>query len=550
MKILAKQNRELIMINAQNTQNENDAEKIILQVPEQYEDFNKKIVFITPDGNVWDIITNNEYLIKKAITKYKQVDFYIWLTKGDVDFRSQTKTLKFYQNVDASDEITDEEIGKVNTVVNLLEEEITKVKNLESQIDGKLEEVDTAIQETENLDLDAEKVGQTTTVTLTKKDGTTKTVHIDDGVDLQFMWQGTSLGIKTAEQSEYTFVDLQGEKGDKGDSGTDGISPVVSINKSGKSTTIQITDINGTHTATINDGLDGTGSGDMLKSDYDTNNNCIVDNSEKVNGHTVESDVPANAKFTDTTYANATQESDGLMSKEDKQKLDSLSNYDDTTIKEEINTKANASDVYNKSEIDEKETTLNSTINQTKIDLQKNIDNTRTELQSNIDEKANTSDVYNKTEIDDKETTLNNSIDTKQNKLTAGTGIEITGENIINNIQGNYSTEEVKIGKWIDGKSLYRKVIVYKTTKTVGSINAVTNIPISHNISNLDRIVKYSMLDSVDTIYPLIGGSGSSLTQMAKFNYYDSTIINFRLINTTITARTFYIILEYTKTTD
>ena len=226
MKILAKQNRELIMINAQNTQNENDAEKITLQVPEQYEDFNKKIVFITPDGNVWDIITNNEYLIKKAITKYKQVDFYIWLTKGDVDFRSQTKTLKFYHNVDASDEITNEEIGRVNTVINLLEEEITKVENLESQVDGKLEEVDTAIdnihtalQETENLDLDAEKVGQTTTVTLTKKDGTTKTVHIDDGVDLQFMWRGTSLGIKTAEQEEYTFVDLQGVQGQRGEQG-------------------------------------------------------------------------------------------------------------------------------------------------------------------------------------------------------------------------------------------------------------------------------------------------------------------------------------------
>lgn len=222
MKLFAKQNRELIMINAQNTQNENDAEKITLQVPEQYENFNKKIVFVTPDGNVWDIITNNEYLIPKAITKYKQVDLYIWLTKGDVDFRSQTRTLKFYQNVDASDEITDEEIGRVNTVVNLLEEEITKVENLESQIDGKLEEVDTAIdnihtaiQETENLDLDAEKVGQTTTITLTKKDGTVKTVHVDDGVDLQFMWQGTSLGIKTAEQSEYTFVDLQGIQGEK-----------------------------------------------------------------------------------------------------------------------------------------------------------------------------------------------------------------------------------------------------------------------------------------------------------------------------------------------
>ena len=54
---------------------------------------------------------------------------------------------------------------------------------------------------------------------LTKKDGTTKTVHIDDGVDLQFMWQGTSLGIKTAEQSEYTFVDLQGATGPVGPQG-------------------------------------------------------------------------------------------------------------------------------------------------------------------------------------------------------------------------------------------------------------------------------------------------------------------------------------------
>lgn len=226
MRVLAKQNRELIMINAQNTQNENDAEKIILQVPEQYEDFNKKIVFVTPEGNVWDIITNNEYLIKKAITKYQQVDFYIWLTKGEVDFRSQTKTLKFYHNVDASDEITDEEIGRVNTVINLLEEEITKVENLEDEIDDKLEEIDaaiddvnTAIQEVENLNLDAEKVDNTTTVTLTKKDGTTKTVHIDDGVDLQFMWQGTSLGIKTEDQQEYTFVDLQGVQGPVGPQG-------------------------------------------------------------------------------------------------------------------------------------------------------------------------------------------------------------------------------------------------------------------------------------------------------------------------------------------
>ncbi|MEA4988932.1 MAG: hypothetical protein VB095_12810 [Anaerovorax sp.] len=41
-------------------------------------------------------------------------------------------------------------------------------------------------------------------------------------------------------------------------------------------------------------------AGDMSKSIYDKNNNGIVDNAEKVNNHTVEKDVPTDAKFTDT----------------------------------------------------------------------------------------------------------------------------------------------------------------------------------------------------------------------------------------------------------
>ena len=51
-------------------------------------------------------------------------------------------------------------------------------------------------------------------------------------------------------------ADLKGEKGDsvKGD---DGISPTVAVSKSGKVTTISITDKNGTKTATVNDGADG-----------------------------------------------------------------------------------------------------------------------------------------------------------------------------------------------------------------------------------------------------------------------------------------------------
>ena len=41
-------------------------------------------------------------------------------------------------------------------------------------------------------------------------------------------------------------------------------------------------------------------------------------------GHTVQSNVPANAKFTDTTYSNATTSTAGLMSPIDKTKVDSM----------------------------------------------------------------------------------------------------------------------------------------------------------------------------------------------------------------------------------
>ena len=44
------------------------------------------------------------------------------------------------------------------------------------------------------------------------------------------------------------------------------------------------------------------GAGDMLKSVYDTTNNGVVDNSEKVNGLTVQTAVPNDAVFTDTVY--------------------------------------------------------------------------------------------------------------------------------------------------------------------------------------------------------------------------------------------------------
>lgn len=190
MKVIAKQDRDLVLINAKNTQNENDVETLQITVPEKYEDFNKKIVFITDDGVVWDLIENDTYTLKRNITKYDSVKFYIWLTKGEVDFRSQTKTLKFYHNVDASEEITPEEIGGVNTVINLLEEEITKV---------------------ENMNLELSKSGRVTTLTVTDKDGETTSQQVFDGEGLDFNWRGTELGVKKETDEDYEYVELVGD---------------------------------------------------------------------------------------------------------------------------------------------------------------------------------------------------------------------------------------------------------------------------------------------------------------------------------------------------
>ena len=53
--------------------------------------------------------------------------------------------------------------------------------------------------------------------------------------------------------------------------------------------------------------------------------------------------------------------------------------------------------------------------------------------------------------------------------------------------QDTYSTDEIVIGKWIDGKPIYRKVLHLTSGWTVGGEAAI-----AHNISNFDRIIKYS----------------------------------------------------------
>ncbi len=138
------------------------------------------------------------------------------ITPSQYDLYSQALQEGLQEVDDKLDEVVETVDGKIEEV----DDKIGEVDDKLDEVDDKIAEVDTAITETNNLDLDVrDKVDGDVTVILTKKDASTKSVVISDGTSLQFMWQGTSLGIKTDDMQEYVFVDLQGQIGPMGPQG-------------------------------------------------------------------------------------------------------------------------------------------------------------------------------------------------------------------------------------------------------------------------------------------------------------------------------------------
>lgn len=137
MKLIIQKNRKVVPIGTYGTQNENEVTELTLEIPEEYRDWNKRIVFITSDGNFWDYIQDDTYIVKRSITKYVSVRAYIWLTNGEQDFRTKEFSLVFWDNKNADDLIpTEEQIDGFNTLITTLNLEITTVTDLETELNG------------------------------------------------------------------------------------------------------------------------------------------------------------------------------------------------------------------------------------------------------------------------------------------------------------------------------------------------------------------------------------------------------------------------------
>ena len=216
------------------------------------EDYVKEAYF-TFKGNAYKkIIVNDECTIPQEVLQEEgtvEVGVVAYLVEDETEikrynpspiwFKTDKGSLKQAQN---SQEPTPSEMEQYEQA---LQDGLTLVNE-------KLGDVDTAITQANNLNLDANKVGTTTTVEITKKNGTTKTVNILDGE------QGPQ-GIQGPQgpQGPAGKDGVDGKDGINGTNGQDGFSPSASVTKSGSVATITITDKNSTTTATISDGTNG-----------------------------------------------------------------------------------------------------------------------------------------------------------------------------------------------------------------------------------------------------------------------------------------------------
>lgn len=104
--------------------------------------------------------------------------------------------------------------------------------------------------------------------------------------------------------------------------------------------------------------------------------------------------------------------------------------------------------------------------------------------------------------------------------------------------QFNYSTEEQVIGKWVDGKPLYQKVL----STTLGVANAVKTIPL--NIS-----IGFFQYQSFVTRSDLYQEQWENLLSIGTL-WLDNNVINIQHTRTDYNNKYIIIIIQYTKTTD
>lgn len=246
---------------------ENLQEKMIFKFTDTFVDGQARLEYKI--GSIKNYIEltkeNNTYIlpIQNVLTKEGKIEMQLVITEGESEENiSVFKSNVFYLYCNRS--------------LNAVNEAPEGYDLWIEQANAKLNAMDEALTEVDNLDIDASKSGDTATISITNKEGTTKSVQVKDGIDGQQGETGpaNTLSIGTVTKGENASATItgtspnqtlnlvlpKGDKGDKGNTGAtgnDGYSPSASVTQLSGGATITITDKSGTTSATITSGEQG-----------------------------------------------------------------------------------------------------------------------------------------------------------------------------------------------------------------------------------------------------------------------------------------------------
>lgn len=148
------------------------------------------------------------------------------------------------------------------------------------------------------------------------------------------------------------------------------------------------------------------------------------------------------------------------------------------------------------------------------------------------------------TDMNEIKSVVNNNANLMGDVSTLSTG----SPNVVSSINtiSKYSTTEQRIGTWIDGKPIYRKVLEFNNVPT-----GLTQK--NHGISNLDKLINYSgyYYNSTWGYNPIPAVPSDNISGYGiGIGDFKSTTFYFNIGNLRSSTNEIKLIVEYTKTTD
>lgn len=200
---------------------ENDANKLVFSFDDEFVDGSAQLNIKRGNDNGYVA------LIKVGETYELEVKSSLVSKIGDVTFQLQVSK-------------SDGTIYKFDTFIMTVKDAIDSDIPLPEDYPSWQEAISTALAEMDNINISIDKVDTTTTVSVTDKKGAITKVEIHDGADGKDGKDG-----------------VDGKDGTNGVNGKDGISPTVATEKTSTGAKITLTDVNGTHEITLENGPEG-----------------------------------------------------------------------------------------------------------------------------------------------------------------------------------------------------------------------------------------------------------------------------------------------------